>query len=649
MRTMRTIVTITALAMLVAPSFVYASTGNVSTSLGRFYVGDGELAITAQLDRPRGIAVTRDGSIYVADSENNVVRKIRGADRRTTTLAGTGAIGGRNGAAVTARFDQPADVAVAGGRVYIADSGNGSVRLMEGGVVRSLLGGLKGPEGIKVVGSALYVADTGHNRILRVNPTSGRITRRYPIASPTKFVKLGNTLYVITNDGTAVTALNLTTRYGRIVKFGLSDAGGITVVNGGVVFSDGANGIYNNLWRYDPATGATTLLVDQRLETEWYNFISDLEFVNGTLYAGLSRGSSIFTMNPDGSNPVRIAGEHRYGDRDGSPAQLLLGRPKDLAQSPDGGTLFLLENHKVKAYDLATKQLRLLAGHANDNYVEGTSGSEGRMSGTNQIAVSLDGSRVYFADRNNNRIRFITVADQTTHYLTGAGAKNADGSVRNGYREGKPCADTFGAGVAGCAYFNRPNGIAVSADGTRLYIADTGNHRIRTVNIATGATTLLAGGGKAGLKDAVGGRALFHTPWGITLSSDGKTLYVADRGNHAIRAVDLSTRAVTTLTGNGRSGYRNGAFAQSRLSFPEYVARGPDTQTLFVSEAGTNRIRKLQLNTAQVSRFAGNGKRGSNNGRAGTASFNHPQGMVTVGSNLLVADQLNDLIRAIAL
>lgn len=647
MRKAKTIVAVFLGLGLTLPASTLAATGDVTNYLGRIYAGDGEAAINAQFDRPRGFAVTRDGSVYIADSENNVVRRVKGSTQIVSKMAGNGNVGAKDGAAAGATFNQPADVAVWRGRVLIADSGNGRVRSWLDGVVRSVARGLKRPEGLKVYGNALYVADTGNHRILRMSPTTGRIFRRYPVASPGKFVKLGNALYAITNDGTAVTRINLSNRFGRIIKFGLTDAGGIAVVNGTIVFSDGANGIYNNLWQYAPATGTFTLLVDGRLETEWYNYISDLEFVNGKLYAAISRGSSVFTMDADGGNPVRIAGEHRYGDRDGASTALLLGRPKDLQLSADGGTLYILENHKVKAYDLAGKQLRLLAGHANDNYVEGTSGSEGRMSGPNQIVVSP--TRVYFADRNNNRIRYVTVATGTTGYLTGAGAKNSDGKTRNGYTEGGPCPNEFEKGVAGCAYFNRPNGIEISKDGTTLYVADTQNHRIRAVNVATGRTSLLAGGGKATLKNGIGGRALFHTPWTLELSADGKTLYVADRGNHAIRAIDLATRAVTTVTGTGRSGFRNGAFTQARFSFPEYVAVGPDANTLLVSEAGTNRIRKLQLNTQEVTTLAGSGRRGSTNGTAGRATFNQPKGMVVLGSKLLVADQLNDLIRAVQL
>jgi sugar lactone lactonase YvrE len=656
MRKVKLIVAVALGLGLSLPVSVSAARGNVSTYTGRIYAGDGQTALSAQLDRPEGIWATpqRDGRIFVADTLNNVIRLIRPpdalGDRAVSTLAGTGDIGRRDGPATSATFGGPTDVTLVGATLYILDSGNGRLRAYSFATrtVRTVLTGLKTPQGILYDSrtGVLYVSDTGNNRVLKVS-RAGRILRRYRIASPTKLTKVGSQLYLVNNGRTTVTALALASGRGRIVVGGLVDASGIDQAGGTVYFSAGSNGIYNEYWRYNPATRSAVQL-QNRLETEWYNYLSDLQIRDTVAYAAFSRGSSIFTMDLNGENPVRLAGEHRYGDRDGGPTEALLGRPKYLLKSPDGGTLFILENHKIKALDVATQQLRLLAGHANDNYVEDTGGTEGRLSGGNQMALSPDGKTIYVADRNNNRIRTLDIATATFHYLTGAGAKNADARTRNGYQNGRPCPNEFNPKVSGCAYFSRPNGIAVSPDGATVYVADTDNHRIRKVDVATGKVTLLAGGGARGLKDGVGGRAWFKSPWTLQLSGNGKTLYVVDIGNHAIRAVDIATRSVTTIVGNGQPGYRNGSLSQARLSFPEYLALGPGADTLYVSEAGTNRIRVLILGST-IDRLSGNGRRGSRNGGPSLSTFNGPKGMLVLGDKLLVADQLNDLIRAIQL
>ena len=106
-------------------------------------------------------------------------------------------------------------------------------------------------------------------------------------------------------------------------------------------------------------------------------------------------------------------------------------------------------------------------------------------------------------------------------------------------------------GVGGAAEFNRPVGIALSPDGGALLVTDIGNHKIRRVEVATGAVTTVVGSGTAGSADGVGGAAEFYRPAGIALSPDGSVLFVADFSNHKIRRVEVATGAVTTVAGSG--------------------------------------------------------------------------------------------------
>ena len=92
-----------------------------------------------------------------------------------------------------------------------------------------------------------------------------------------------------------------------------------------------------------------------------------------------------------------------------------------------------------------------------------------------------------------------------------------------------------------------PTGIALSRDGATLFVADTVNHKIRQVDVATGAVTTLAGSGEEGDADGVGAAAQFNVPQRLALSSDGATLFIADSGNDKIRQLDVATGAVTTL------------------------------------------------------------------------------------------------------
>jgi len=94
--------------------------------------------------------------------------------------------------------------------------------------------------------------------------------------------------------------------------------------------------------------------------------------------------------------------------------------------------------------------------------------------------------------------------------------------------------------VGAAASFYNPYGVDTSPNGATLYVADGDNHKIRAVDVATGAVSTLAGSGSAGATDAVGAAASFYNPWGVDTSPDGATLYVADGWNNKIRAVPIT-------------------------------------------------------------------------------------------------------------
>lgn len=142
------------------------------------------------------------------------------------------------------------------------------------------------------------------------------------------------------------------------------------------------------------------------------------------------------------------------------------------------------------------------------------------------IAIDSQGA-LYVSDQGSNVIRKITPAGQVT---TIAGSAGLGGAVD---------------GPAANARFNQPKGLVVSPAGD-IYVADTGNSIIR--KISQGMVTTLAGNRDVfGIKDGRGKDACFNQPEGIALSADGTTLFVADTGNAAIRSVSLSSEEVTTL------------------------------------------------------------------------------------------------------
>ena len=128
------------------------------------------------------------------------------------------------------------------------------------------------------------------------------------------------------------------------------------------------------------------------------------------------------------------------------------------------------------------------------------------------------------------------------------------------------------------------SGVALSPDGSALFVADAGNNKIRRVEVATGAVTATAGSGEGGDADGVGGAAEFHCPWGVTVSPDGSALFVADCDNNKIRRVEVATGAVTTLAGSGEEGDADGVGDAAHFNGPAGLALSLDGSALFVAD-----------------------------------------------------------------
>lgn len=207
---------------------------------------------------------------------------------------------------------------------------------------------------------------------------------------------------------------------------------------------------------------------------------------------------------------------------------------------------------------------------------------------------------------------------------------------------------TFGSadGIGGAASFQGPNGI--TTDGVNLYVTDTSNSTIRKIVIATGAVTTIAGtAGTWGSSDGTGGTASFMFPCGIT--TDATNLYVADTNNHTIRKIVLASGAVTTIAGTpGVFGSSDGNGTVAKFNWPKSITT--DGINLYVADTGNSTIRKIAISSGTVTTLAGTpGVYGSTDGIGAAASFGGPYGIATDGTNLYVSDSNNHTIRKIVI
>jgi alpha-tubulin suppressor-like RCC1 family protein/sugar lactone lactonase YvrE len=249
------------------------------------------------------------------------------------------------------------------------------------------------------------------------------------------------------------------------------------------------------------------------------------------------------------------------------------------------------------------------------------------------IAVAPDGT-IYASQILNHRILRVTPAGVVT-VLAGGTRGSADG-------------------VGAAAQFYYPCGLALDAAGT-LYVADRDNHRIRRIDPATSEVTTIAGS-SLGYVDGTGAAARFNTPWGVAIDSAG-TIYVADTGNYRIRSISPAGE-VTTLAGSVK-GFADGIGTAARFATPwgvavdaagrVYVAdAGNGNGDFFSIGAGNNHVR-LVTPAGVVSTLAGSTTAGYVDGSSAVARFNGPRG-VAVGPSgtVYIADEQNNRVRTLS-
>jgi thiol-disulfide isomerase/thioredoxin len=190
----------------------------------------------------------------------------------------------------------------------------------------------------------------------------------------------------------------------------------------------------------------------------------------------------------------------------------------------------------------------------------------------------------------------------------------------------------------------------VLADGPsdRLFIADSTNHRIVITDL-NGKKVAIAGNGGPGNKDGSFVSAQFDDPQGMTI--DGTTLYVADRKNHAIRALDLLAQTVTTVAGTGkqdRAGRQeSGPGLKTGLNSPWDLLR--IGRVIYIAMAGHHQIWTYNLDTKVAAPFAGTGWENLGDASRAMSAFAQPSGLATDGKRLFVADSEVSAIRSVGL
>lgn len=648
-------------AALLASTFSFTTLAGTGGTISSSADGTGT---EAQFDAPRGIAVDRAGTLYVADTRNNIVRKIS-TTGVVTTLAGTGGTeGGTNGTGAQARFNEPFGVAVDDtGNVYVADASNNAIRkITSAGVVTTLAGGgaagstdgtgsaarLDEPRGICIDSSGiLYVADYDNHTIRRVTPDGvvTTIAGRADVAGNTDGVGTAATfrgpmgiavdstgvVYVADSGNRAIRRISASGTVSTLTLSGtaLSEPRGIAVsTSGAILVADYGSHTIRSI-----ASSGVVTTVAGAVESPGTadGAATSARFHYPSALAVLSDGSLVVadtdndTVRGVRDNVVRtIAGAAgRVLTADGVGTSARFDSPYATAVDSTG---------VVYVADSSAHVIRRIGTDGSVMTFAGLPGSFGIDDGTadgarfySPTGIAIDSAgNLYVADSMNSTIRKITPGRVVTTF---AGSGRSRGA-------------TDGTGSA--ARFAQPFGIAVDGAGT-VYVTDSQANTIRKITSAGVVTTLAGQSGSGGSTDGTGTAARFLVPYGIAVDSTG-TLYVVDHGNHTIRRI-TSAGVVTTLAGMaGSAGAVDGAGAAARFQYPSGIAVGRD-QTVYVADTDNQLIRAITP-SGEVSTIGGSSRSGSADGTGTAAQFLNPKGIaVSTSDRLYIADLGNRMIR----
>lgn len=291
----------------------------------------------------------------------------------------------------------------------------------------------------------------------------------------------------------------------------------------------------------------------------------------GLLYFTDQQGSRVRQMTTS-LVVTNIAGNGTPSSTEGIGTAATFNWPQALTVGP-GGVLYVADtnSHRIRRVPTNGTTTSLLAGSVQGNAGSiGATGTSIQFNTPRGIVYNPVSDTIYVADSQNNQIKQLdTTGKLLAVYGNPVGAW-ADGS---------------GSAIR----FNYPQGLAVGSDGT-VYIADTRNNRIRSLNLSGVVSTIA--GSTAGNVDGTGATAQFQGPMAIAVASDG-TLYVADTDNHSVRKVSPGG-VVTTIAGDGSAGYKNGTGSEAQFNEPKGIALGSDGK-IYIADRANHRIRTITL------------------------------------------------------
>ncbi|KAL8155577.1 hypothetical protein AgCh_000823 [Apium graveolens] len=334
----------------------------------------------------------------------------------------------------------------------------------------------------------------------------------------------------------------------------------------------------------DPRLLASPLKFPGKLAVDVYNsrlFISD------------SNHNRVVVTDLDGNFLVQIGSTGEEGFRDGNFNEAAFNRPQGLAYNPKKNLLYVAdtENHALRVINFVDEMVQTLAGNGikGSDYKGGQKGNSQLLNSPWDVCFEPENEIVYIAMAGQHQIWEHNTLDGVTRAFSG------DGFERN--LNGSSSLNTS---------FAQPSGISLSPDLKVAYIADSESSSIRSVDLKTGGSKLLAGGDpvfsdnlfRFGDHDGTGSEVLLQHPLGVVCGKNGQ-IYFADSYNHKIKKLDPDSKRVSTLAGVGNAGFKDGAALEAQLSEPSGIVEAANGR-LYIADTNNSLIRYLDLNKQEA-------------------------------------------------
>jgi len=314
-------------------------------------------------------------------------------------------------------------------------------------------------------------------------------------------------------------------------------------------------------------------------------------------------------------------------------ADTQVNNPYGLAIGPDGALYFCdLDNQRIRRLDLQTRRTMDVAGNGQRAYAgDGGPATAGSLNMPHELAFDSNG-HIYVAERDNHVVRRIDGKTGVLSTLAGTGVAGFSGD----------------GGAASKAQLRQPHSIAVAPDG-RLLICDIGNHRIRQVDLSTGAIETIGGTGeRLATPDGAPLRGTpLNGPRTMVIGPDG-TMYLALREGNAVYRIEPRTQTLHHIAGTGEQGYSGdgGPARLAKLSGPKGLALSG--RHLYLADTESHTIRRIDLVTAVITTVLGTGSRGDGpDSDPLQCRLARPHGLLATGDALYVSDSEAHRIRVL--